>query len=58
MYLHWQGLPVIPSRRAMQEMWREGLLIQDIVEVLEDGYECARSKRKKDIVEKCLDRKK
>ena len=57
MYLKWRGIPVIPSRRALDEMCREDLLIHDVIEILENGYDCARSRRKRDIVERCMDRK-
>lgn len=51
----WKGLPVIPSRRAADEMIREKLMIHDVIEVLETGYDCARSRRRENIVERCVD---
>ncbi|WP_456474230.1 hypothetical protein [Candidatus Pyrohabitans sp.] len=57
MHLKWRGLPVIPSRTALEEMYREDLLIHDVVEILENGYDCARSRRKRDVIERCVDRK-
>ena len=51
----WKCLPVIPSRRAADEMIREKLMIHDVIEVLETGYDCARSRRRENIVERCVD---
>lgn len=53
----WKGLPVIPSRRAAEEMYREKLLIHDMIEVLETGYDCARSRRRENVVERCVNAK-
>ncbi|MEE8167765.1 MAG: hypothetical protein V3T58_02690 [Candidatus Hydrothermarchaeales archaeon] len=57
MILEWKGLPVIPSKSAADEMYREKLLIHDIVEILENGYDCARSRRGADVYERCVDTK-
>lgn len=57
MHPEWEGLPVIPSRRAAEEMYTEKLMIHDIIEVLEAGYDCARSKRREGVIERCVDAK-
>ena len=33
-------------------------MLRDILDILEQGYDCAKSKRKKGTIERCLDRKK
>ena len=53
----WRGLPVMPARAAIRELDRLHFRIQDAIEVLEEGYDCSRSKRKKNIVEKCVKRR-
>ncbi len=53
----WKGLPLIPSRRAAEEMYREKLMIHDVIEVLDAGYDCARSRRKEGVIERCVDEK-
>ena len=49
------GLLLNPSRAAMNEMYDHGLDLYDISEVLEQGYNCAKSRRASDTIEKCLD---
>ena len=48
---------MIPSRSASDEMIKHGLTLDDIIEILSDGYDCSSSKRKKNTIEKCLDKK-
>lgn len=48
------GLPVIPSKSAMIELMQCNLLLDEAVEILEIGFDCCRSKRKKDTLEKCV----
>jgi len=50
----WNGLPVITTRAAAYELDRLHFNIPDAIGVLEDGYDCARSKRKKNVLEKCV----
>ncbi len=39
------------------ELYDCNLMLRDILDILEQGYDCAKSKRKKGIIERCLDRK-
>ncbi len=50
-YPEWQGLPIIPSKAAMNELYKFGLTLDDIKGILEEGYEG--KKRKTGTVEKC-----
>ena len=49
--------PLIPTKDAQREMDELELDLWRIKEVLEQGYECSRSKRSQQIVEKCFYRK-
>ncbi len=54
-YPKWEGKPVIPSYHAAREM--EGrFTLDDIVEILERGHDCQKSKRTRGTIEK-LDRR-
>ncbi len=53
-YPQWQGLPLVPTRAAMGELARYGFSLADVKDVLEEGYACSGSKRKKGTFEKCL----
>ncbi len=48
---------MIPSRSVATELYNYGLRLYDILEVLEHGYYCAKSKRTKGTFEICLDHK-
>jgi len=37
-------------------MFDHDVILYDIVEILEEGFDCSRSKRKKNIVERCVQR--
>lgn len=52
-----KGIQIIPSRAASDEMIKYGLLMEDIIEILNDGYDCYRRKRKENIIERCIDKK-
>jgi len=53
-YPCYMGLPVIPSAAADNEMARLNTDLTEILEILEYGYDCARSRRKKNVLEKCM----
>ncbi|MCS4540845.1 MAG: hypothetical protein HY929_00755 [Euryarchaeota archaeon] len=44
----------MPSSSAAEELLRQGLDLNDIKEILERGFDCARSKRKAGTLEKCI----
>jgi hypothetical protein len=56
LYPKWKGKPVIPSNHAYREM-ADRFELSDIVEILESGFDCQRSKRTKGTVEKCAIKK-
>lgn len=56
-YPQWQGLPLVPTRAALGELARYGFSLADVKEVLEEGYDCSSSGRKKGTFEKCVQRK-
>lgn len=49
-------LPLVPTRCAMTELYNENLDLNAVLDVLERGYDCPRSRRSKEIIERCLDR--
>lgn len=57
LYPMFQGLSIVPTKTAHQEMEASDMDLFDVCAILEDGYNCSSSKRKKNVVEKCLDRK-
>lgn len=52
--LRYQGLRLIPSKSAAEELLKHSLAIRDCQEILENGYAAPR-KRAKDTEEKWLD---
>lgn len=53
----WKGLPVIPSKAASRELDKLHFKVRNAVEVLEEGFDCERSGRKKGTIERCIKRK-
>lgn len=56
-YPKYDGKPVIPTKRTMQELEEEGLDLDDVAEILKKGFDCSRSKRRTSVEEKCVQRK-
>lgn len=54
-YPRWKGKPVIPSQHAAREMVGK-FTLDDLIEILEHGYECSESKRADGTIEKCVKR--
>ena len=52
----WNGKPLIPANHALDEMDNAGINMHKAVEILEDGFDCARSKRKANTFERCVTR--
>ena len=44
----------MPSRSAMDEMHDNGIDLVDVVEILEEGFDCSRSKRSENTMERCI----
>ena len=55
LYPLYRGLPIIPSKTAGRELLELGLDLFDVQEILEYGYDCAISRRKEGVLEKCVD---
>jgi hypothetical protein len=51
-----KGFPLVLTRSAMKELFDLGLDLVKMAEVLDDGYDCYRSRRKKGTLERCVDR--
>ena len=56
-YPLFQEKPLIPTKDAQREMDEIGIDLWRVKEILEEGYDCSRSKRAKNIIEKCLYKK-
>ena len=56
-YPLFQDKPLIPTKDAQREMDETGVDLWRIKEILEQGYDCSKSKRAKNIIERCLFRK-
>lgn len=52
-YPEWRGLPLLPSKAAMNELLKFGMTLQDVKNVLEHG-EASGKKRQKGIHERTL----
>ena len=56
-YPLYEEKPLIPTKDAQREMDETGMDLRRVKEVLETGYDCSKSKRAKNIIERCLYRK-
>lgn len=56
MDIKYNGMRIEPTLSASRELAEEGKDLYDVLKILEEGYDCSASKRKKDIIEKCLKR--
>lgn len=56
-YPKYKGKPVMPTKRSMQELEEEALDLEDVVAVLRKGFDCSKSKRRKTVEEKCIQRR-
>ncbi len=50
----WKGKLIVPSKAAYKELAQLGLGLDDVVDILENGFDCARSKRAAGTIEKCF----
>jgi hypothetical protein len=59
LYPRYEGKPVIPDykRGVLSELEEEGLDLDDVVEILETGFDCSASKRDRGIIERCVQKK-
>jgi len=52
----WKGKPILPTRSAQNEMFDIDVSLFDIEDILEESFECSRSKREKSTFERCVQR--
>ena len=52
--MRYQNKRLVPTRSAYQELEQLGLDLYEATEILEQGYDCQRSKRKAGKIERCL----
>lgn len=52
--VQWHGRQLVPTQSAYYEMIDLRFDLYDVLDILERGYECERSKRAKGTIEKCL----
>ena len=57
MFTIYKNRPLIPTRTAMNELFKYGYDLFDVLEILELGYDCPKSKRAKNIIERCINKK-
>ena len=50
----YKGLRIEPTLSASRELAKEDKDLYDVLNILEEGYDCSASKRKKNIIERCL----
>ncbi|MBI2676055.1 MAG: hypothetical protein HYX24_06360 [Candidatus Aenigmarchaeota archaeon] len=56
-YPHYQDRPIIPSHMSQREMDSLRMDLWKVKEILEGGYDCSVSRRKPNIIEKCIRKK-
>lgn len=50
----YQNKEIKATKDAAEEMWHLKRDLWDVLEILEEGYDCSSSKRKANILEKCV----
>ena len=58
LYPKWKNQILIPSLSATRELLKLNLDLYDVLVILQDGYDCPKSKRKEGTFERCLKKKK
>ncbi len=57
MIVQWQGIQLVPTQAAYYELIDMKFDLYNVLDILERGTNCERSKRAKGTVEKCLRKK-
>ncbi len=57
MYPAWKKRPIIPTLSATRELLKLNLDLYDVLEILENGFDCSKSKRKPEVFERCIKKK-
>lgn len=52
--VRYEGLRIEPTLAAARELMKHSCDLSDVKEILEEGYDCAASKRKPNIIERCV----
>jgi len=55
-YPEYKGKPIIPSKHVQRELDDSDMNLWDVKQVLAFGYDCSRSRRKENILERCVER--
>jgi len=55
--INYKGLRIEPTLSATRELLKDRLDLYDVLEILENGYDCSCGRRKENIIERCIDRK-
>lgn len=50
-YPKYKEKPIVPTKTASYELVKVGIALEDVVEILENGFDCSSGKRKKDTLE-------
>ena len=50
----YQNKEIKATKEAVEELWHLKKDLWNALEILEEGYPCERSKRKKNILERCI----
>ena len=50
----YQNKEIKATKSASEEMWHLKKDLSDVLEILEKGYDCSTSKRKANVLEKCI----
>ncbi len=53
-YPRYKNLPIIPSSHAQEEIDNLGVTLDSVKFILEYGFDCFHSKRKANILERCI----
>ena len=53
MFPEWEGKELKPSGSAFGELLKHNMDLYDVLDILENGYDCQRSRRKKGTIERC-----
>jgi len=54
LFPRYQDKELKATKNASEELWHLKKDIWDVLEILRDGYDCSRSKRKGNVLEKCI----
>ncbi|MBI4162804.1 MAG: hypothetical protein HY513_03910 [Candidatus Aenigmarchaeota archaeon] len=54
--VHYKGLRIEPTLAGTRELLKHDKDLTDVLEILNEGYECSASKRKENIIERCIRR--